>query len=340
MSTPTQPGPPRRRATGIRRPRVAGRVPGRPAGPVEADVPGALFITGDPADASDVARPAVADAAVDTTPDPAAVGSAGADPGGLDPASGVHAGVDAPTGDGGLAERADSADGAGATDDLTGSAEGVRATDRVPEDSTQDERPVADRPRPAPTGKRQQRHRSSAAKPRPRRPRKPIPLSVLATALALVLGLAVFFGIADAQLRGTPAVQNTALVDIGTTALVSQQVDDALKTIYSFDYTRLDQNETAARAVITPGFAAQFNQLFDQVRRLAPQQQAVVTATVNLSAVKSINGDTAVLLVFLDQQATRAQAGTQPQQLAAAGRLTVTAQLVDGTWKVADVQPR
>jgi ABC-type transporter Mla maintaining outer membrane lipid asymmetry ATPase subunit MlaF len=37
---------------------------------------------------------------------------------------------------------------------------------------------------------------------------------------------------------------------------------------------------------------------------------------------------------------TRAQAGTGPQQLAAAGRLTVTAQRVDGTWKIAAVDPR
>jgi Mce-associated membrane protein len=163
---------------------------------------------------------------------------------------------------------------------------------------------------------------------------------VLVAALVLLLGTAAFFGIAAAHLRGTPAAHNTALVDIGTTAQITQQVDDALKTIYSFDYTRLDQNETAARAVITPSFADQFDELFKQVRQLAPQQQAVVTATVNLSAVKSIDGDTAVLLVFLDQQATRAQSGTQPQQLAAAGRLTVTAQRVDGQWKVADVQPR
>jgi Mce-associated membrane protein len=56
--------------------------------------------------------------------------------------------------------------------------------------------------------------------------------------------------------------------------------------------------------------------------------------------VESINGDRATLLVFLDQQATRAQAGAGPQQLAAAGRLTVTAQRVDGTWKIAAVDPR
>jgi Mce-associated membrane protein len=170
--------------------------------------------------------------------------------------------------------------------------------------------------------------------------RRPVPVPALIGGLAVLVGLAVFFAVENAEVRGTPSAQNTALVDVGTTAQVSQQVTTALKTIYSFDYTRLDQNEAAARAVITPAFAGQFDQLFKQVRELAPQQQAVVTATVNPVGVQSINGDTATLLVFLDQQATRAQAGGAPQQLAAAGRLMVTAQLVDGTWKVAAVDPR
>jgi len=179
--------------------------------------------------------------------------------------------------------------------------------------------------------------------PTPRLPavrRGPVPIPALVGALVLLLGLAVFFAVENAQVRGTPSAQNTALVDIGTTAEVSQQVTAALKTVYSFDYTRLDQNEAAARAVITPGFAGQFDQLFRQVRELAPQQQAVVTATVNLVGVQAIDGDTATLLVFLDQLATRAQAGAGPQQLAAAGRLTMTAQRVDGTWKIAAVDPR
>ena len=193
-----------------------------------------------------------------------------------------------------------------------------------------------------PTGKRGLRKRApDAATPRlAATRRRPVPLPALVGALVLLVGLAAFFAVANADVRDTPSARNTALVDIGTTAQVSQQVTAALKTVYSFDYTRLDQNEAAARAVITPAFADQFDQLFRQVRELAPQQQAVVTATVNLVGVQSIDGDTATLLVFLDQQATRAQSGSAPQQLAAAGRLVVTAQLVDGTWKIAAVDPR
>jgi Mce-associated membrane protein len=206
------------------------------------------------------------------------------------------------------------------------------AADRGPEAASEERRPSGKRglrralPRPAVT--------------RETRARRPVPLPALVAALVLLVGVAVFFAVADADLRDTPAARNTALVDIATTAQVSQQVTAALKTVYSFDYTRLDQNEAAARAVITPAFADQFDQLFRQVRKLAPQQQAVVTATVNLVGVESIDGDTATLLVFLDQQATRAQSGGAPQQLAAAGRLMVTAQLVDGAWKIAAVDPR
>jgi Mce-associated membrane protein len=171
--------------------------------------------------------------------------------------------------------------------------------------------------------------------------KRSVRVPLLAAALVVFTGLAVFVGIGDARLRGTPAAANSALVDVGTTAEVSGQLTDALQTIYSYDFARLDENERTARAVITPEFADQFNRLFTQVRDLAPQQQAVVSATVTLSAVKEITGDRAVLVAFMDQQATRAAADHgQPTQLTAAGRLTVTGQKIDGRWKIAGVESK
>ncbi|MFC4942699.1 hypothetical protein [Pseudonocardia sp. GCM10023141] len=163
---------------------------------------------------------------------------------------------------------------------------------------------------------------------------------LLAVLLVLLTGLAVFFGIANANLRGTPAAANTALVDMAATTAATEQLTDALKTVYSYDYARLDENEKAAKAVITPAFEQQYDQLFTQVRQLAPQQQAVVTATIAFSAVQSIEGDHAVLVAFMDQQATRAASGGQPSQLAAAGRLTVSGEKIDGHWKIAGVVSR
>ncbi|WP_142106639.1 hypothetical protein [Pseudonocardia cypriaca] len=167
--------------------------------------------------------------------------------------------------------------------------------------------------------------------------RRAVPL--LSAAVVLLATVAVVAGMQDARLRGTAAAENTALVDVGTTADVASQLSDAIETVYSFDFARLDENEKAARDVITPEFAAEFDRLFGEVRARAPQQQAVVSATVTRTAVKEITGDRAVLIAFVDQQATRAAPDAQSQQLAAAGRLAVTGQRVDGHWKIAAVTP-
>ncbi|GAA2550200.1 hypothetical protein [Pseudonocardia hydrocarbonoxydans] len=160
---------------------------------------------------------------------------------------------------------------------------------------------------------------------------------VLAAALVVLVALSAFFGIATASLRGTPAAANTALTDLAATSEVQSQLGDALELLYSYDFARLDENERGARGVITEGFAPEFDRLFAQVRELAPQQQAVVSAVVTVSAVQSIDGDRAVLVAFMDQQATTA---ANAEQVAAAGRLTVTGERVDGRWLIAGVESR
>jgi hypothetical protein len=72
-------------------------------------------------------------------------------------------------------------------------------------------------------------------------------------------------------------------------------------------------------------------QQFAKIRQLAPPQQAVVAASVPAIAVKSLGGDRAIVLVFLDQQAHQ---GGEGKPLLATGRLSITAQRVDGRWKI------
>ncbi|MBN9108807.1 MAG: hypothetical protein J0I34_08475 [Pseudonocardia sp.] len=162
--------------------------------------------------------------------------------------------------------------------------------------------------------------------------------ALVAAVAVVLLAAAVFMGVSWWRTAHSPAAENAALVDVATTAQVSQQLGDAVKKVYSFDYTRLDQNEKAARDVITPDFQADYDKLFEQVRNLGTQQQAVVTATISQIAVREIHGDTATAVVFVDQQATKAASTDGQTQAASAGRLTVTGKLVDGVWKIADVQ--
>ncbi len=158
----------------------------------------------------------------------------------------------------------------------------------------------------------------------------------LAGVLVLALGLAAWFRSEANQLLGSAARSNGALLDVGATAQLTGQVRDAVERVFSYDFARLDDNERAAAAVITGTFARDYRQQFARVRELAPGQQAVVVASVPTLAVKVLDGDRAIVVVFIDQQANRSG---QAQPLAAAGRLSVTAQRVDGTWRIADVKP-
>ncbi|MCE0762561.1 hypothetical protein LWC35_06500 [Pseudonocardia kujensis] len=321
----------RRRTAGIRRPRVAGRPDtgrpdtGRPDAPAEAgesevrpdvtraDSRHALF---EP-ETAELATPEV-DGEAETAAVPATDGT-----GGTDGMAGTDAGEDVGHPGGpevdGAAEAGERPAGARARRARRARRERDEAFGRVEEPARRSRRGPKDLLRlPAP-------------------PRTKRGTTILAGVTVVALALAVLAGVSWWSMNHTPAARNTALVDVAATTQVSQQLGDAVKTVYSYDYTRLDQNEAAARQVITPEFGQQFDQLFGEVRKLAPQQQAVVTATISQAAVESITGDRAVLMVFLDQQATRAANDQAGQQVAAAGRLTVTGQRVDGTWKIADV---
>jgi Mce-associated membrane protein len=170
----------------------------------------------------------------------------------------------------------------------------------------------------------------------------PRPLNGIATlvglgaAVVIALGLAAWFRGEANQLAGSAAASNQALVDVGATAEVSGQVREAVQRIFSYDFARLDGNERAASEVITGSFIDSYHQQFARVRELAPPQQAVVVASVPALAVKMLDGDRAIVVVFLDQQAHQ---GGQTKPLLAAGRLSVTAQRVNGSWKIADAEP-
>jgi Mce-associated membrane protein len=157
----------------------------------------------------------------------------------------------------------------------------------------------------------------------------------LVAALVIALGLAFWFRGEVDQLVGTAAASNDALVDAGTTAQVSEQVTEAVQRVFSYDYARLDDNERAATEVITGPFVGKFREDFARVREMAATQQAVVVATVPALAVKVLDDDRAIVLAFIDQEARQS---AQAQPLLAPARLSITAQRVDGSWKIADVE--
>ena len=153
---------------------------------------------------------------------------------------------------------------------------------------------------------------------------------VVFAAIAVVMaGLAVWFTL---ETRSTNAVvaHNTALSDASGTAEAGKQISAALGTVFSYRYDDPAKSEQAAKELLTGPALAQYDQLFGQVRKLAVDQQLVVTSTAVASGVKLLDGDRAALLVFLDQTGTRGDG----QRSTGAAQLSVTAERVGGKWRV------
>lgn len=160
---------------------------------------------------------------------------------------------------------------------------------------------------------------------------------VLAVVAVLLAGLGGWFLLRAADLRDDPAAANTALVDTGRTAEVSAAITTALNRIFSYSYDRTEVTERAAADVLRGDARDTYDKLFAQVRELAPSQKLVLTTQVVSAAVQELGPDSATLLVFLDQSATRADKDTSN---AAAAQLSVTARLEGDRWVITGLAPR
>jgi Mce-associated membrane protein len=151
----------------------------------------------------------------------------------------------------------------------------------------------------------------------------------LAAVVVVALGCAVWFGIETAALSPS---DNAALVDTAATSSVTAEVGDAVKAVFSYDYANLARTERAASEYLIGDAVRQYQAQFASARTRAMSEKLVRTTTVRAIGVRSLVGDDASVLLFLDQQ-TVAQGGGAPSSSVA--QLSVTAKRVDGRWKLA-----
>ena len=76
--------------------------------------------------------------------------------------------------------------------------------------------------------------------------------------------------------------------------------------------------------------------LFTQLQKRAPGQKLTFIAKVVTAGVSTLAGDSAQLLVFLDQKSTRASDG---QSSVAAAQVLISAKLQGGTWRITELKP-
>ncbi|GAA2792597.1 hypothetical protein [Crossiella cryophila] len=177
---------------------------------------------------------------------------------------------------------------------------------------------------------------AEVARVRPRTPRPPLARWLIAFAAAAVL-LAGFFLVQGWRTTNSAVAQNQALVNGPGTAEVAGQVAEALRRVFSYRHDDTASTEAAASEVLVDAARAQYDTLFAQVREQAPQQKLVLSTKAVSTGVRELTAERAVLLVFLDQTATR---GDNNQTSASAAQLGVTARRVGEKWLITELQPR
>ncbi|HEU5469584.1 MAG TPA: hypothetical protein VFV67_02945 [Actinophytocola sp.] len=227
---------------------------------------------------------------------------------------------------------------------VVGSVIGDDTDDREPEDDDL----AAPKPRPRPAGKRRDAGTTQPddlaeaeaeagtayqdlAEPVPRRA-SPYALAIVLVVVAvLAAGLAVWFRGEANSARESADVNNAALTDPAAASELVAQLRGALEQVLSYNYTDLERTANAAREHLAGKAPCEYEQLFGEVRKLAPEQKIVVSAQVREIGLVRLEGDRAVLLAFVDQRSTRAD---QNQTAVSGAQFNVNAERQDGRWKI------
>lgn len=157
-------------------------------------------------------------------------------------------------------------------------------------------------------------------------------LAALTAVIVVASGLVVWTWLAE---RSSLAV-NTAVADTAATVRLTDQVGTAVKEIFSYDYDNLDRTRRAAAAVLVDAATRQYQTVFDAAARQATTEKLVRTTTIASIGARELHGDTARLLVFLDQQTLNTTTGRQTSSTTA---LDISARNVDGAWRIATMTP-
>lgn len=160
------------------------------------------------------------------------------------------------------------------------------------------------------------------------------------TLLALLLAALLLTGgtllVLTDRTANAPGSANQALTDSERTRQVIADVSDALTTVFTYTPEDLATIERRAQDVLRGEAAKDYRALVAKLRRQVAEQELSLTTQVVRAGAVELTGDTARLLVFLDQRAKRKGA----KATTAAAQLSITARLADGHWTITDIKAR
>jgi Mce-associated membrane protein len=158
--------------------------------------------------------------------------------------------------------------------------------------------------------------------------------AVLGVVTVLLGGFGAWATVQAHNQRQANAQQNLALTNGPATSAVRHQVSSAIQAIFSYSYTDTAKTRRDAQSLLTGPAIRQYDQLFSLVQKDAPAQKLVVTTAVTNAGVEFLTGSRARVLIFANQQDSRAGTG---QTSYAGAMFAVTAVQTGGTWKISNI---
>ncbi|TCC37025.1 hypothetical protein [Kribbella sindirgiensis] len=124
----------------------------------------------------------------------------------------------------------------------------------------------------------------------------------LGTALTAALGIVVILTLTVAAVLGIKAWHGKQAEDARNQAAAAGR--KAAETALSYDYRDLGKSFAAARATMTPDFAAKFDETAKVAGELATKTKATVKADVREVGVRDGDADRVTLIIFVNQTTT------------------------------------
>lgn len=116
-----------------------------------------------------------------------------------------------------------------------------------------------------------------------------------------------------------------------------QAASDGAVAVLSYSPADFDRDFANAKAHLTGDFLDYYAKFGEQfVKPIAQQKQITATAKVIRAAVSELHRDSAVVLLFVNQETA---AKDKPQPLKTASSVLVTLKKVDGSWLIAKFEP-
>jgi Mce-associated membrane protein len=111
---------------------------------------------------------------------------------------------------------------------------------------------------------------------------------------------------------------------------VIDAVTESVETVFSYEYRDTARTREAARALLVGAAVEQYEALFSEVERRAPERRTVLSTAVRSVGVVELRDDRATLLVFVDQQTLQGDG----RHTSGASQLEISVVHDDGSWRI------